>query len=351
MIDDAGHIIDKTNEAGFVARTGQRPSGAYRVAQLLLVLGKEQAVEVLKRLSPDEVERVAVEVAKIESVDGDEAREVLADFDRRAREGIQTIRGGAEAARAILCAAFGDEKAEDVLSRAGLGKVRPLAFLQEIEASRIVTLLKGESPYVAALILSQIDAAKAASVLSSLPPAERVTVAGRVATMGSVDGDVLRRVADTLKERIRTHGTVESEEVDGKTTLAEILRRMPHAEEQRLIDSIGSESESLAEEIRERLFTLDTLLRVDDGQLQTVLRLVDDNTLALALKGKSVDVRRKVLENLSTRRREIVAEEYRLLGPRPRGEVDEATGVFVGLLRAEVEAGRITLRDETEEYV
>jgi flagellar motor switch protein FliG len=166
--------------------------------------------------------------------------------------------------------------------------------------------------------------------------------------MESVDGVVLERMADVLRERIRTGGTTVTEELDGRAALAEILRRMAPGSEEEILSELPAE---VSEAIRERLFTVDSLLQIRDQDLQEILRDYGDHDIALVLKGKAEPIRAKILRNVSERRRTLIAEEYAHLGPRPQREIASVTRDFLAHLRRLEEQGRLLVRDRGDEYI
>ena len=328
---------------------GDRRTASGRVGKLLMLLGRDDAARVLEHLSEEEVEAVARQIAATDQLGPDDGAEILAEFgfQMESRPAV----GGRAAARSILSRAFGEEQAETILLRALGEKRRHFAFLGELEAAHVRALVKDESPAVVALVLGHMSPTDAADVLKLLPGDVRVSVLRRMARSQEVDIEVVRRVEESLRAKVERIATAQSEELDGRSTLAEILRHMDHAHEELLLEALEERDAELVADIEDRLFTIDTLLLIDDRQLADVLRAYSDHDLALVLKGKDEEIRAKVLRNLSDRRRGIVAEEYRFLGPVPKREVAEATGALLSDLRKLEGDGRLVVRREGEKYI
>jgi flagellar motor switch protein FliG len=328
---------------------GDRRTASGRVGKLLMLLGREDAARVLEHLSEEEVEAVARQIAATDQLGPDDGAEILAEFgfQMESRPAV----GGRAAARSILTRAFGEEEAETILLRALGEKRRHFAFLEELEAAHVRALVKDESTAVVALVLGHMSPTDAAEVLKLLPGDVRVSVLRRMARSQEVDIEVVRRVEESLRAKIERIATAQSEELDGRSTLAEILRHMDHAHEESLLEALEERDAELVADIEDRLFTIDTLLLIDDRQLADVLRAYSDHDLALVLKGKDEEIRAKVLRNLSDRRRGIVAEEYRFLGPVPKREVAEATGALLSDLRKLEADGRLVVRREGDQYI
>ena len=325
-------------------KTASGESGYRKAAQFLLLLGKERAAEVLKHLEPDEIEKIVKEIAFTEEVDKGDAEKLLTEFDFL-KEKIRLPRGGIDRAKEILLKAFGEGKAGELLKKAvPYEGRRPFDFLNDLEDEQIMLLLKGESHRVISLILTFLEPQKASRILSSLEPETQKQVARRIATMQEVDFEVIASIEEKLRERIRSQGRIVTEEIDGRKRLVEILKYMNSDDEERIIRGIAEKNLELSREIKDKLFTIEDILMIDDQDLQKILNEFSDQELALLLKGKSEEVKDKILSNISARRRSMVEEEYLHLGAVRKSEVDKFTVEFVQYLYELWEEGKITRR-------
>ena len=342
-------------DAGRVENRGEKRAGKTtatgRIAQFLALIGKDAAADVLKRLPAADIEKIVSELVRIRSVGSEEAAQVLTEFGFRAEVTRRGLYGGPETARGLLDAAFGAERADEIFRKAVPDATRFFAFLNEYEPAQIKLLVKGESPAVIAAVISHLEPDVASGVLSLLEPADQAAIVRRIGRATKIDREVLARVEQTLKERIRTQGRIVSEELDGKSTLASILRAMDPTAGDKLLNALRVENEELSDDVRKRMFTVETLLLVDDADLQRVLREFTDRDIALVVKGKTDDLRAKILSNVSERRRIMIADEYHALGAVPRSDVDEVTSRFVSICRDLEERGEIVVRRAGTEYV
>lgn len=335
-----------------IRRDRERDQGYRKAAQFLVLLGKEDASKVLKHLSEEEVTGIMREIAQTRDIGGEEAHQVLEEFGYLMKTRDLVARGGIDAARSILLATFGEEKADAMLARIRERTIpHPFAFLMDLEFEQLLLVLKDESPQVLAMILPHLAPAVAAKVVGSLPRDSQVIVARRIAAIEKIDPEILRRAEETLREKIRLQGTIVTQEIDGKTALANILSHMDTSREEDLIGSLGREDLTLADEIRKRMFSIDVVLKIRDIELQGVLRDYADQELVLILKGVPPAVKEKLLANVSTRRRELILDEVDVRGPVRRSDVDKAIGEFLDYLRAEVESGAITVARADDELV
>jgi flagellar motor switch protein FliG len=252
----------------------------------------------------------------------------------------------------MLQAAFGEERAAAFMKtvQQQRGEKR-FAFLAELEPQQIVTLLREESDAVISVVLGNMPTERAASVLAALPEDRKQGVGVRLARMDEVGTETLDRIEEGLRGRIEQQGTVKSEEVDGREALARILRFMNVREEDEILRDLAESDPQLSEDVRDRLFTLDTLEYIDDADLSRVLREFDDRTIALILKGKEEKTRSHIMRNVSTRRRERISEEYAHLGPVRKRDADEAVNEFLRYLKDLEEEGRLLVRRPNDEYI
>ncbi len=320
--------------------------GPKKGAKLLLLLGKEQAAEVMRHLTREEIEQITAEIAKIKRIQKEEATKILEEFGSLSR-GAREIRGGKDMAREILYASVGEEKGQSILRKVSPDEEdRPFAFLEDLDNQQIMMLIRKEPPHVVSIILAQLKPKKSSEVLESFPLEKQKEIVKRLAKMGRVAPEALNSIEEKLKERLRTQGKVVTEEVEGERVLAEILRNMNVSDEERILGNLQSQNADLAESVRERLFTVDAIPEIPDLELQKILRDFEDRELAVLLKGKSQEVEEKIMRNLSSRRQELISYERQYLGRMKRSEVEETTGEFLRYVREMAERGEIVLRED-----
>lgn len=336
---------------GLIKTAAKGESRLSRVARFLVLLGTDEAAKVLQHLPEEEVNRIVAEIARTENLSATEARRVLAEFGYRSGREIPNQQGGRERAREILSLAFGKERAETLLNRsAPLSPEERFGFLQDLEPHQVEHLLRKESTHVRAMVMAHLSPQLAAQVLARLPDEEKRAVSLRLAKMKELSPEVTERVAELLKERIRKDGVPVTEELDGAERLAEILRYMQPGAENTLLETLREGNEDIAEQVEQRLYSIDIIHDLPDDQLERVLRRVDDQEIALLLKGKAEAFRGKMLRNLSERRQRIVVDEYHNLGPVPRKDVEQANRDFVELLKRLAEEGEIVATWKGDDY-
>jgi len=339
-------------EAEPLGAKGARPDAAkdskYRkVAKLVVLLGQEEGARILAKLDAEQVDGIAREIARISTIDPGEADRILTEFKSLfssfSGQALNNA-GGIPAARHLLYKAFGKEKGEALLKRAvPESQENPFSFLEDMEGEHAALLLKDESPTMAAMVLSRVSPKTAAAVLGSMEASKRMPLLRGMAGLGKINPDVLEQVAAAMREKARSIGSVESRGVDGKSALAAILRNTDPSFGDKLLEELEEEDPELSRDLKERIYTLDDVVRSDDRSIQERLRSMADRDIALLLKGRSPEFIDKLRSNLSAGRRTIIEQERELLGPVPKKDVEVIAGEFLSWFRRGIRDGKIRI--------
>lgn len=323
-----------------------------RVAKFLIIIGENEGAKVLKHLSDEEIEKICKEMSHIERIEREEALEILEEFGFLKETDQENAVGGIITARHFLEEAFGSEKAEEILEKAVPENFPgPFAFLDDVELPQLLHLIDGESPYVISLILCNIKPPQAAAVIKTLSNEEGADILARMARMGNLDKSVIEATASTLKDKLDHQGKWEDQKVNGQEILADILKHLDQGTEQRLLSSLKDVDEGLEKEVRERLFTTESVSGILDEDIQDALSQYQDKEIALLLKGKTEEFTNKIHNNLSSRRSALISEEMNLLGPVRRSDVDQFTKEFLDFLNDKLEKGDYRIIKDEEEYL
>ena len=329
-------------------------NGYRKAAKFLLLLGKREASNVLRHFSDVEIEEITKEIASIKQINNKEAAKILSEFGylQPGGSGSMSHSGGVEVAKNMLTSAFGDEKGSAIFKKViPFNGEKPFAFLEDLEFQQLTMILRKEPVHVLTVILSFLDAVKASKILETLPTEVQTVLVARMAGMEKVAPEVIMSMEEVLIERIRTQGKVITEEVDGQSVLAEILKNMALSDEGRILDDLADSDKILSESVREKLFTVETILFVRDTDLEKILRDFSDTEIAVLLKGRDGDLRNKIIFNVSRRRVEFIKYEEDATGPMRKSDVDNAMKEFLDYLKDQEIQGNIVLSREKEEYI
>ena len=327
--------------------------GPQKAAMLLVQLGRDRAARVMQSLDDAEIEELTAQILRLDRVDQSLADAVLEEFYDASVVG-SGVGGGLGLAQQLLEASLGAERAADVMERLQVHLVgQPFEFLQQADARQVVSLLSGEHPQAIALVLAHLRPDHASAILAGLEPTLQGEVAHRIALMERASPDVVAVVAEQLQRKASAVlAPRELAAVGGVQPLVEIINRADPTTEKAILEGLASRDESLAEEVRSRMFVFNDIVLLEDRAMQMVLRQVETAELSLALKGVTDPVRDTVLRNLSERARENLVEEIEMLGPVRLSQVEEARAGIVQTIRKLEESGQIVIRREGEdEYV
>ncbi len=319
-----------------------------KVAKFLILLGQDEAAKVVRHLDPSQIEALGKEIAGIKKIDNAEAETILREFGYIA--GHTAAQGGTQAARSILDRAFGPAKAKSIFRKAvPHAAEKPFAYLAAQPAEVLSALLGSESPQVLSVVVPFLEKPQAAAFLKTLSAEHRLDLVKRLAKMEQVPSTVVAQVDQTLKEKLHGLGTSETEAVDGKARLADILRHMSADKEATLLQSLDKGGTGLGEDMRQRMFTAADLTRVADDGFEDLLRARDDARVAL-LWLASPDLRPKLEANISARRLLLVKAEVDLLSETPARELAKELRLFVDEVRHAIRDGSASIAG-SEEYV
>ncbi len=329
-----------------------RDSGYRKAAEFLILLGKEEAAKVLKHMTEEEVRGITREIALIKKIDEKEARKILEEFGYLATTKDLIARGGLDKAREILIKAFGEEKGNSIFKKIEMKTVpHPFSFLMDLDFEQVKMLLKDESVPVISVILPHLDPRLASKILSTMEMEKQKEIIRRISRMDKIDPEVLRRTEEALKKKILTQGEIVTEEVNGKESLAEILKYMDYNEGKKILSQLQSEDPEVAREIEKRLFTIDVIHNMQDRDLQRILRDYNERELALIIKGSDETIKERILSNVSSRMREIIEEELKVIGPVKRSDIEKTIDDFLNYIKLEEARGAITILHERDEIV
>jgi flagellar motor switch protein FliG len=308
--------------------------GLQKAAVLLITLGPEKAANIFKHLKEEEIERLTLEIANTRSVSPSQKEEVLNEFYEVCLAQQYIAEGGIGYAKDLLQKALGEEKAKDVLGKLTASlQVRPFEFIRKTDASQILNFIQDEHPQTIALILSYLSPNQAAGIVGSLPPDKQTDVAKRIATMDRTSPDVIKEVEDILEQKLASLVSQDYTIVGGVDSVVAILNTVDRGTEKHIMENLEIEEPELADEIRKKMFVFEDILMLDDRSIQRVLRDVENNELAVALKNANEDVRNAIFSNLSTRLADMIREDMEYMGPVRVKDVEEAQQKIVNIIR------------------
>ncbi len=322
----------------------ERLTGTQKSAILMMLIGEEEAAEILKNLSPREVQHLGAAMYSVQGLGQDLVNQVLDEFLAIIKEQTSLGLGAGNYIRNVLTKALGDDKAQSVLTRiTPTSQERPIEILDWMDARSIAELVVDEHPQIIALVMSYLDAGLASDVLLSLPDDLQPDVVYRVATLETVQPEALRELEDVMQRKFKSNATLRASQVGGVKAAAQIMNFTKQDTEALIMEVIGEEDRNLMQAIQESMFVFDNLLDSDDKSLQTLLRNVETEDLVLALKGADEPLRDKLFSCMSSRAAANLADEMEALGPVRLTEVQDAQKRIINIARTMSDEGTIVL--------
>ena len=319
-------------------------TGTQKSAILMMLLGEDEAAEVLKNLSPREVQHLGTAMYSVQTADQETVNSVLDEFLEIIKKQTSIGMGAGNYIRNVLNKALGDDKAQSVLSRiTPASSERPIEILDWMDARSIAELVQDEHPQIVALIVSYLDYGLASDVLGLLELNLQSEVITRIATLEMVDPEALKELEKVMQRKFKANTSLRSSQVGGVKAAAKIMNFTKEAMEKRILTDVKKVDKDLMQAIQDNMFTFENLGMSDDRSLQTLLRSVETEDLILSLKGADEVLREKLFGCMSTRAAANIQDEMEALGPVRLTEVQNAQKRIIAVARKMSDEGTIVL--------
>ena len=319
-------------------------NGIQKAAILLITLGPERSSNVFKHLKEDEIEQLTLEIANTRSVTPALKDEVLDEFYEVCLAQQYIAEGGITYAKDLLEKALGSDKAMQVIGKLTASlQVRPFEFLRKADATQMLNFIQDEHPQTIALILSYLSTSQASTIIGALAPDKQADVAKRIAQMDRTSPDVIKEVERVLERKLASMMNQDYTLAGGVDSIVDILNTVDRGTEKHIMETLEIEEPELADEIRKKMFVFEDILTLDGRSIQRVLREVDNNELAIALKSAGEEVQNVIFENLSKRLASMIKEDMDFMGPVRLKDVEEAQQKIVSIIRKLEDSGEIVI--------
>ena len=315
-----------------------------RSAILLLALGQDEAAEILKNLGPKEVQKLGHAMAALKQVPRERIETVVDDFRVEAAKGAP-VQVDQEVIKAMLTKALGDDRAANLIGRILQGgDTAGIEGLKWMDAATVADMIRNEHPQIIATILVHLEFDQAGEILKHFTDRLRNDVTLRIATLDGVQPVAIRELNDAMTRVLAgASANVKKASMGGVRHSAEILNFVGQALETSILDNVREYDPELAQKILDEMFVFENLLGVDDRGIQTLLREVQSDSLIIALKGSSPEMREKIFKNMSTRAAETLREDLESRGPVRVSEVEAEQKELLKIVRRLMDEGQIVM--------
>ena len=318
--------------------------GLNDAAIFLMSLGEQEASEVFKHFSPKEVQKLGEAIARMRNVSRDKVDQVIMRFSDDASAQSLLVADTSSYVRSVLRRALGEDKAGLLIDRILQGgDVSGIESLKWMDPISVAELLRNEHPQIVAAILVHLDYEQSAAVLMQFTDRQRSEILLRVATLEGIQPTALKDLNEVLFRVLAGGDKIRKSSLGGVKAAAEIINLLGTNTETVVLDSIRSYDPDLAQKIVDKMLVFDDIGKLDPVAIQTVLKEVASETLIVALKGGSPELREKILANMSRRAGEALREDLESRGPLRLSEVEAQQKEILKTVRRLADEGQITL--------
>jgi flagellar motor switch protein FliG len=327
-------------------------TGSQRAAVLMLLLGEQQAAEILRFLNPREVQALGGAMMSVADLSQEAVNVVLDEFVATLKKQTSLGLGTGDYVEKVFRRALGEDKALSVLSRIMPGQgSKGLEILKWMDARSIADMIRGEHPQVVAIILSVLEYDVAADVLNFLPTETRPEVIQRVASLETVQPTAMDELEEIMKKQFSNNSSAKSSSFGGVKAAAKIMNFVKVDLESTIMGGLEKIDADLMQKIQDNMFTFENLSAVDNRAIQILMRNVEPDLLMTALKGAPEYVKDKFFDNMSSRARVMFIDEMEAKGPLRLTDVEEAQKLIMRTARKLSDKGELVLAGRGDDFV
>ncbi len=327
-------------------------TGSQRAAVLMLLLGEQQAAEILRYLNPREVQALGGAMMSVADLSQEAVNVVLDEFVATLKKQTSLGLGTGDYVEKVFRRALGEDKALSVLSRIMPGQgSKGLEILKWMDARSIADMIRGEHPQVIAIILSVLEYDVSADVLNFLEPESRPEILQRVASLDTVQPTAMDELEEIMKKQFSSSSSAKSSSFGGVKAAAKIMNFVKVDLESSIMGGLEQLDADLMQKIQDNMFTFENLAAVDNRAIQVLMRNVEPDLLMTALKGAPEYVKDKFFDNMSSRARVMFIDEIEAKGPLRLTDVEEAQKLIMRTARKLSDKGELVLAGRGDDFV
>ncbi len=320
-------------------------TGIRKAAVLMISLDMDSSSKIMGNLSTDEIERLSMEIARIDDEIAPDVRDaVVREFYQTHLASKYLEQGGIEYARQLLEKSLSPEEAAKILAALeNTIQQAPFHFLKQADSEHLLMYIQDEHPQTISLIMAHLSPKQAAEILGGLTPKKQLEVVKRIARMEQTTPEAIRLVEQGLESRLASIVTQDLESAGGVQSVAEMLNLCDRTTEKGILENLEEADPDMVEQIRKLMFVFEDIILVNDKGIQSMLREVENDELATALKTASEAMQEKIFKNMSTRAAEMIKENMEFMGPVRLSDVEQAQQRIVDIVRRLEETGEVII--------
>ena len=323
-------------------------SGAQKASIFMLALGQDHSSKLFELMEDEEIRELSQTMATLGNVNAVVIERLFVEFaDQLSSAG--SLVGSYDTTERLLYSSLPQDRVEQIMEEVRGPAGRTMwDKLGNVNEAVLANYFKNEYPQTVAVVLSKLKGEHAARVLSVLPENFAMEVVMRMLRMEAVQKDILDHVEKTLRAEFMTN-LARSTRRDAHEMMADIFNSLDRATENRFMTALEDRNREACEKIKQLMFTFDDLARIDSGGIQMLLREIEKDKLALALKGASKELKELFLKNLSKRAAKMMVEDMEAMGAVRLKDVDEAQSIIVSAAKTLADSGEIMISSGGED--
>ncbi|NWF54430.1 MAG: flagellar motor switch protein FliG [Syntrophaceae bacterium] len=333
----------------------EKISGPQKAAILLFSLGEDLAAEIVKNLDEDELRKLGGSMSQVFSLAPEVFNSVFSEFHQLAASPHSLVLNPGQRSafmKNVFAKAIRGEKAQALLQEIQpKGKTSLFEKARKLDAKTLASFIRNEHPQTIAVVLAHLDPAHAAGILEELPEKVQNEVLFRIAQLEKVPPAILEEIDRTLQQEISVIESAEGGQVGGIRSAAEILNQMKESAETQILQAMEEQQQGLADEIRRWMFVFENLAQVDDRSIMAILKEVEADTLKVALKTASDELKEKIFKNMSERAVTMIKEDLEVMGPVRLKDVEAAQQAIIKIGKKLEAEGKAILTGKSKEDV
>lgn len=331
----------------------ERLSGPQKAALFLYLLGEDFASEIVRNLDEEEIQRLGASISKILSISPKTADSLFTEFQHLAST-QQAVSLGAgrknQFIKSVFSKALEVGKAESLYEKVrDESNANLFKKVRKIEPKTLAPFLQNEHPQTLAIIITNLEAKQAAAILAEFPPPLQSDILFRITQLENIPPGILEEIDQTLEKEISHLTSSEGKKIEGVRTVADILNQMDASAENDILQGMEGQKQGLADEIRRLMFIFEDLLQVDDRSLMALLKEINSESLKVALKTTSEELKEKIFKNMSERAAQLLKEDLEVMGPARLKDVEAAQQAIIQTAKKLESEGKVVLGGKGKE--
>ena len=321
-------------------------TGAQKSAILMMAMDEENSTKLFNMMDDEEIKEISTTMASLGTVSSETIERLMVEFvESMSSTGV--VVGTYDSTERLLMKALGKERVDSIMEdiRGPAGRTT-WDKLGNVNEEVLAAFLKNEYPQTIALVLSKVKADHTARILSVFPDELAMEVMSRMLNMESVKKEVLDGIEKTLRVEFMSN-LAKTQRRDTHEVMAEVFNNFDRNTEAKFMGMLEERNAESAEKIRNLMFTFEDLIKIDPNGIQALLRSVDKDKLATAMKGASEAIKELFFKGMSERASKLLREDMEAMGPVRLKDVDEAQMSIVQVAKDLAGKGEIVIAGDS----